>query len=475
MYRRTRIVATLGPSTDRPGVLEALLRHGLDVARINFSHGSAAEHIGRINHLRAVSANWPRPVAVLADLPGPKLRAILNAPLPLALHQEIRLARTPEADADLRVTEPELARDLQPGHRLLLDDGRLQCRTVRCEPDYVLLRVEVGGTLLPGKGVNLPDTPLSLPALTDRDHEALSVAAEAGVDWLALSFVRAPEAAQELRAAARRHRLAVPILAKIERPEGVARAVDIIAAFDGIMVARGDLGVEIPLEQVPLVQKQLIAQARASGKPVITATDMLDSMRGNPRPTRAEASDVANAVLDGSDAVMLSGETAVGDYPIEALACMDRIARAAEQQFAKTPQPELIVPRGQLDDHITLMTVTLAQDIQADAIVIPSYTGQTACLVARHRPRMPLVAPAPNPEIQRRLALVWGLRPVPMLSTPQTGEDRLESAVRSAFAFGAVSAGQRVVVLAAHAVEGGQRFPTIRVVRVGPDGRSTVP
>ena len=220
--------------------------------------------------------------------------------------------------------------EVRPGHRILLDDGRIQLEAGLVQPDRVLARVTVGGELLPNKGVNLPDTPLNIPALTDRDRQALEVAARAQVDWLALSFVRSPSAAGELRDEAARHGLHVPLLAKIERPEAVDQANMIIAMFDGIMVARGDLGVEIPLERVPTVQKKLIALARQAGKPVITATDMLDSMRNNPRPTRAEAGDVANAIYDGTDAVMLSGETAVGAYPVEAIACMDRIAVEAE-------------------------------------------------------------------------------------------------------------------------------------------------
>jgi pyruvate kinase len=475
MLRRTRIVATLGPATDRPGVLEAVLQAGVDVVRINFSHGSADDQRGRILRVRQLSRDCPRPIAVLADLPGPKLRVVLPAPLPLQVGHEVSLAADTATSADLHVTEPEVIHSVRPNHRILLDDGRLQLRAMRLDGARLISRVEVGGTLLPGKGLNLPDTPLTLPALTPRDRGALAVAAALGVDWLALSFVRSPEAARELRDANRQLGLDVPILAKIERPEAVASAREIIRAFDGIMVARGDLGVEIPLERVPPVQKRLIHQARAAGKPVITATDMLDSMRGNPRPTRAEVSDVANAVYDGTGAAMLSGETAVGQYPVEAVTCMDRIVREAESHLPHDAGQDVVIPRGEVDDHLTHVTCALAREIGADAIVAPTYSGRTPRLIARHRPRALIVAPAPQEAVVRRLALVWGLAPVLMEATLAPGQDRLDAAVRAAFERGAVRAGQLLVVMAGHPIEGGERIPTLRVVRVGEAGQSLTP
>ena len=473
MQRRTRIVATLGPATDAPGVLEGLFEAGLDVARVNYSHGSAAEHAERIGRCRRLSRDSPRPLAVLADLPGPKLRVLLAEPLQLETGQEVIIGSAAGVPGDLHVTEPEALAELRVGQRVLLDDGRLQLRATRSESSRIVLRVEAGGPLLPNKGINLPDTHLAIPALTPRDHEALAAAATAGVDWLALSFVRAPEAAQELREAARSLGLEVPVLAKIERPEAVERAREIVEAFDGIMVARGDLGVEIPLEHVPHVQKRLIALARAAGKPVVTATDMLDSMRTSPRPTRAEANDVANAVYDGTDALMLSGETAVGRYPREAVMWMDRIAREAEVHF-RDEDLDVVVPNDAVHDHMTHLTCALAREVRADAILAPTSSGRTARLVARHRPRVPVVAPSTE-AVGRRLALVWGVRPVPLGISPLPGEDRLELVVRAAFIHGAVRAGDRVVVLAEHAVERGERLPTIRVVRVGEGGRSFEP
>ena len=329
MQRRTRIVATLGPATDRPGVLEQLIDAGLDVARINFSHGAAADHENRVQQLRQLAKEHKRNVAILGDLPGPKLRANIKAAMDLQSGHTLTIARQNGAMADVVVTEPEALAKIAAGHRVLLDDGRLQARVRDVATAAVTIVIEVGGTLLPNKGINLPDTDLDIPAVTQRDRDAIGVALKAGVDWLALSFVRDPAAATELRGVLKTHGADVPILAKIERPEAIHKSAAIIDAFDGIMVARGDLGVEIALEKVPHVQKHLIEQARRAGKPVITATDMLDSMRKSPRPTRAEVSDVANAVYDGSDAVMLSGETAVGDFPVEALT-HERILTEAE-------------------------------------------------------------------------------------------------------------------------------------------------
>lgn len=475
MYRRTRIVATLGPATDRPGVLEGLLQGGLDVARVNFSHGTAAEQRGHIARVRELAATLSRPVAVLADLPGPKLRVVLDGPLSLIAGQEVTVALTAAAAAAIHITEPEALRNLAPGQRVLFDDGRMQLRARDVQNDVAKLLVEVGGTLLPGKGMNLPETTLALPAVTERDRAALAVAAAAGVDWLALSFVREASAAQELRQAARAHGLRVPVLAKIERPEAVRNAAEIIEAFDGIMVARGDLGVELPVEAVPPIQKRLIKMARERGKPVITATDMLDSMRHNPRPTRAEAGDVANAVYDGSDAVMLSGETSVGQYPLEALQTMAAIIREAEAQTDVDTGADIPLPERTLMDQVTAMTCALACDIQADAIIAPAYSGRTVRLLARHRPRMPIVVPVIHETVHRQLALVWGLCPILYVPGMHGGLDRLDEAVRIAHAAGAVQEGSRIVAIAGHVTEGAERYPTVRVVRVGPGGRPNEP
>ena len=477
MSRRTKIVATLGPATDTPDVLDAVLRAGVDVARVNFSHGAADEHIGRVQRFREAAKRVGKFVAVLADLPGPKLRVKMAALRFLNAGDTVTfsLTDTPVDISDLVITEPEMLADVRPGHRMLLDDGRLQLEAGETKDGRVFARVTVGGTLHPNKGLNLPDTPLTMPALTDRDHKAILVAAKAGVDWVAVSFVRGPEAADEVRGACGAAGMKVPVLAKIERPEAVGRAGAIVAAFDAIMVARGDLGVELPLERVPTVQKTLIAEARAAGKPVITATDMLDSMRNNPRPTRAEASDVANAIFDGTDAVMLSGETAVGSYPVEAVACMSRIATETEAHLHRARPSGVYDASGDdIDDPITLAACSLADEVNAAAIVTPTLSGRTAKLVARHRPRASVVAVAPTDAVLQRLALVWGITPVRM--TPVApGGDRMATAVHDAFAAGTVKAGERVVVLAGHPIAGGPRFPTLRVVRVDASGASCEP
>jgi pyruvate kinase len=472
--RRTRIVATIGPATDRPEVLEAILEAGVNVARVNLSHGTAEENCRRVAQLRQAARQLGRQVAVLADLPGPKLRAVLPAPLALYPGKEVTLAAAPAVSADIYVTEPKPLNHVQPGKLILLDDGRLQLQAVRLEGQRLVARVNVGGTLLPKKGVNLPDTPLGIPALTARDREALAVAAAAQVDWLGLSFVRGPEAAAELREAAAAHGLHVPVLAKIELPEAVDHAAAIIEAFDGVMMDRGDLGVEIPLERVPYLQKKLINLARAAGKPFITATDMLDSMRTNPRPTRAESNDVANAVYDGTDAIMLSGETAAGQYPVEAVSYMDRIARETEAHLADDDR-DVVVPHGPITDRITQIACTLAREAGANVIIAPTHTGHTPRLVARHRPRAVIVAPTPDNAVARKLALVWGVIPIPMPTRATPGEDWLELATKAAFAHDAIHEGDLAVGVAGHLVEGGKKAPTIRLVRVGPRGSSCAP
>ena len=418
MSRRTRIVATLGPATDSPEILREVLLAGVDVARINFSHGNAEEHLKRIDLLRKTAAEIGRNVAVLADLPGPKLRVKIPEPRDLVVGQEIGFRIEGDPAGDLTITEPEMLHDVQSGHRVLLDDGRLQLIVVRVDKQRIVCKVTVGGKLLPNKGLNLPDTPLTIPALTDRDREAIAVAAKGGIDWLALSFVRKPEAATELREAAKKEGLDVPVLAKLERPEAVERAAEIIAAFDGVMVARGDLGVEIPLERVPTAQKRMIALARAAGKPVITATDMLDSMRQNPRPTRAEAGDVANAIYDGTDAVMLSGETAVGQFPVESVACMSRIAREAESHLVELGHSaELRLAEMSVDDHITQTVVELADrvrgggDYHADAFRKDGpLVGPSPSESPHHRPGAERGGAAANGH---RLGLATGLDELP--------------------------------------------------------------
>jgi len=480
MPRRTKIVATLGPATDSPEILDAILRAGVDVVRINFSHGTGEEQLRRIARLRESASRVGKPVAVLADLPGPKLRVRLTEARVLSPGDRVRfsLSDTPGDAADLVLTEPEVLHDVRPGQRMLLDDGRLQLEAMTVRAGCLEAKVAIGGVLLPNKGLNLPDTPLTIASVTPRDRAALEVAAKAGVDWVAVSFVRSAAAAAEVRRAMAEVGLDAPVLAKIERPEAVDHVPTIVAAFDAVMVARGDLGVELPLERVPTVQKRVIAEARAAGKPVITATDMLDSMRSNPRPTRAEASDVAHAIFDGTDAVMLSGETAVGKYPVESVDCMHRIAMEAEECLHRSEVSvklkSLAVRPSDLEDPITLAACTLAREIDAAAIVAPTVTGRTADFVARYRPWARIIATSPSQAVLRRLALVWGVQAVAMTGV-SVGHDRIDRAIRDAFQAGAVRIGETIIVIAGHPIEGGPKHPTIRVVRVGPDGQSEEP
>ena len=477
--RRTRIVATLGPSTDSEERLRALLEAGMDVARINCSHGAAEEHILRMDRLRAIAREMGRNIAFLGDLPGPKLRVFLAKDRALAVGDTVSFSLTDKAVSadDLTITEPEMLREVKPGDRILLDDGRLQMVAAEKTKDRLFAKVKVGGLLLPKKGLNLPDTPLTIPALTDADGVAIDFLAKNGCDWLALSFVRSAEAAGDLRSAAQSRGLKCPLLAKMERPEAVEHAEAIIKAFDGIMVARGDLGVEIPLERVPTVQKRLIGLARSYGKPVITATDMLDSMRKNPRPTRAEASDVANAIYDGTDAVMLSGETAAGDYPIESVLCMAQIALEAETHLSELGDlaNHFLVKGDSVDDIVTVEVCELANRLKVDAIVTPTLTGRIARLIARHRPKAMIVAPSPTSDVVRQMALSWGLQPVHMIYCRRAGDDRMSTAIQHSFKAGVLKEGMRIIVLAGHPIEGGDYMPTIRLLKIGPDGKPGEP
>lgn len=480
--RRTRIIATLGPSTDTLEQLEALLSSGVDVARINFSHGTADDHIRRIRAWRQAAAKTGRIAGVLADLPGPKLRLLLPAPVSLQSGDWIYLTGGDDWQSLSHVvgmTEPEVLAEIRPGQRLLVDDGRMQWEAAGWAGRWLAVRVAVGGVLSPNKGLNLPDTRLSLPAVTERDRRALEVAAVEKVDWVALSFVRHAAAAEAARAACAAVGLEALLLAKIERPEAVEQIESLLQAFDGIMVARGDLGVEIPLEQVPMVQKRLIAWARAAARPVIIATDMLDSMRSNPRPTRAEVSDVANAICDGADAVMLSGETAVGQYPVDAVRYMVRIAEETERHMrangvalgGDVPAPPTLQAS---EESLTATACRLAVEEKATALIIPTVTGRTARLIARHRPWVRIIAVASRQSILQQLTLSWGVTGV-LMRPVIAGQDRMAAAIADAFAAGVVTPGERVVVMAGHPVEGGPRYPTLRLLRVGPTGQPTEP
>jgi pyruvate kinase len=482
MARRAKIVATLGPATDPPGVLESLIAAGLDVARLNFSHVEDEETpLRRIAAVREVAAKLGRVVAVLADLPGPKLRVKIPSARMIVAGETAHfpLEGVEPREHDIPITDPEVLTDLKPGDRMLIDDGKLQLRVVGVADGRLTAEVTVGGPLKENKGLNLPDTVVSIPSVTERDHFALGICAKTEIDWLAMSFVRGPASADELRAVARTFGLGgVPIVAKIERPEAVGRAAEIVVAFDGVMVARGDLGVELPFETLPPIQKAIIAAARLAGKPVITATEMLESMTKNPRPTRAEVSDVANAVFDGTDAVMLSAETSVGEYPCEAVRTMANIAEEAERAMRQKEGSYRpggnFQPGDTIEDSLALAACQLAGEVAAAAIVTPSVSGRTARMLARYRPAARIVAPVPNEAVLRQLALVWGVEPV-LMGPLKPGDGRMTASIRVALKAGVVRVGDRAVVFAGHPIEGESRMPTLRVVKVGEGGASVEP
>jgi pyruvate kinase len=410
---RTKIVATLGPASSDRQVLGAMVDAGLDVVRLNFSHGERADHLARFALAREVAAEHGRNVAILMDLQGPKIRVgvvgqdgiRLDPGADCVLVVGTEHARPPE----IPIVYPRLAADVKQGDQILLDDGAIGLRVAAVEGDRVRCQVVRGGVVRSRKGVNLPGVAVSAPSLTDKDRADLATAVEAGADYVALSFVRRPDDVADAKQAIADLGGDTPVVAKLERPEAMGCLDEILDAADAVMVARGDLGVELAVEKVPPLQKEIIARANSLGVPVITATQMLESMVASARPTRAEASDVANAIFDGTDALMLSQETAVGSYPVEAVATMGRIAREAEAtpHLAHPPPPAT----GALDVTATVCkaAVQIATDLGARAIVAFSESGATARFVSRFRPRVPILGLTPHKTTRRRMALYWGV------------------------------------------------------------------
>ena len=412
MKRRAKIVCTLGPATSSPERVRELVRAGMDVARLNLSHGSREDHAAVYREVRAASDEAGRAVAVLVDLQGPKIRLGTfkdgAAMLETGATFDITTAPCPDGDAKRAGTTYEaLARDVTVGDTVLIDDGRVRLRVEETDGTTVRLTVLEGGRISNHKGINLPGVRVSAPCMSEKDREDLRFALSLRVDLIALSFVREPSDLAEVHAVMDECGARLPVIAKIEKPEAVDRLGPIVRAFDGLMVARGDLGVEIPLEQVPLVQKRCVRLAREHGKPVIVATQMLDSMITASAPTRAEASDVANAVLDGADALMLSGETSVGAHPIGAVETMARIIEAAESQ-GLMGVPSIKRRPETRPEAIAINALRIAEDLHAVAIVAFTETGATARHMAVHRHPMPLLAVTTRPEVRSQLALVWG-------------------------------------------------------------------
>ncbi len=448
--RRTKIIATLGPSSSTPEVLSRLFLAGADVFRLNFSHGSHDDHAARIAMIRDLESQHDHPIGILADVQGPKLRVgrFGGGRIQLQTGQAFTLDLNPTPGDARRVNlpHPEIIKAASIGTTLLLDDGKLRLRITRVREDHLETVVTVGGPLSDRKGVNVPDILLPIPALTVKDREDMAFALEHGVEYIGLSFVQRPDDVAEAREIAAGRAW---IMSKLEKPQALENLDAIVALSDAVMVARGDLGVELPPEEVPLAQKRIVRAARQMGKPVVVATQMLESMISAPAPTRAEASDVATAVFDGADAVMLSAETAAGQYPFEAVNIMDRIVARVEQDpgwragiDASRPAPERSVA-----DAISAAARQVAHTIEATAICAFTASGSTALRAARERPEAPIIGLTPTASIARRMALVWGVHPV---VTPETHSmtETVVKATRIAQQEGFAAHGHDIVVIA---------------------------
>jgi pyruvate kinase len=471
MSRRAKIVCTLGPATSSPEQVNALVEAGMDVARLNFSHGAHEDHATAYRLVREASDRTGRAVAVLADLQGPKIRlgTFADGPVTWVTGSQvcITVEDVPGTAARVSTTYKQLADDARVGDRLLVDDGNLALTVVAVEgPDVFCLVVE-GGTVSNNKGLSLPGVAVSVPAMSEKDEADLRFALHMSVDLVALSFVRSPADAELVREIMRQEDIEVPVIAKLEKPEAVENLEAIVEAFDGIMVARGDLGVELPLEQVPLVQKRAVQAARERNKPVIVATQMLESMINSSRPTRAEASDVANAVLDGADAVMLSGETSVGKYPIGAVRTMERIIDAVESDEGARV-PEVVRRSRSRSGAIVRAAKDVAETMDVKALATFTQTGDTARRLAALHPRQPLLAFTVDARVRSQLALSWGVETFLVPSVQHT-DDMVRQVDFSLLSIGRLREGDRVVVVAGSPPNTVGSTNLIRVHEVGTD------
>ncbi len=470
--RRTKIVCTIGPSIDTVDMIEKLIEAGMDVARLNLSHGNSEDHIRRLEMIRDVSSRIERSVGFLYDTRGPEVRTgdLKEDFVTLDDGSEIILT-TEEVLGDksrVGVTYPNLHRDLKPGCAVLIDDGLIVLEVKKISGRDIYCRILHGGKLRSYKGLNTPGTRINLPAISDEDHQDIIKALEYEVDFLAASFTRNAEDVLEIRRLIEEHCGSILILAKIESREGVDNFDEILEVSDGIMVARGDLGVEIPPEEVPLLQKSFITKCNRAGKPVITATQMLDSMIRNPSPTRAEASDVANAIFDGTDAVMLSGETAIGRFPIEAVETMSRIASHTENALE---YKNILQERGEsveetVTDAISYSTCHIAQQLNADAIITATQSGHTARMVSKYKPRAPIVAVTSNRKVARSLTLTWGVQAL-VCPPAKSTDDMFANAVHASLQEKMITDGNLVVITAGVPVGVSGTTNLLRVETVG--------
>ena len=451
--RKTKIVCTLGPATDREGVLRQMLQAGMNVARFNFSHGSYDEHQRRLDQLVALREELHLPVAAMLDTKGPevRLRSFQNGPVQLKTGQSFTLTTddVPGDESRCSITYAQLPQDVKPGNTILLDDGLVRLTVLETTEREIRCRVENDGVMKDKKGVNVPGVSLSMPYMNQRDREDILFGIRQGFDFIAASFVRSAADIREIRHILDKNHSRIRIIAKIENQEGVSNLADILSVADGIMVARGDMGVEIDFTEIPAIQKNIIAQCVAAGKPVITATQMLDSMIENPRPTRAEITDVANAIYDGTSAIMLSGETAAGRYPVEAVKTMAAIASRTEADInyfgrMRNMTPDIRLGIGGATAHAACTTAT---DTNASAIITVTKSGATPRLISRFRPETPIIACVMDEPVQRQLSLTWGVRPL-IMPYVQSTDEMIEGSVAVAQAAGLIHDGEIAVVTA---------------------------
>jgi pyruvate kinase len=450
--RRTKIVCTIGPSSESPQTLETLIQSGMNVARLNFSHGTREEHLRKIENIRQISGRMKQPVAILQDLSGPKIRVgkVKEGGVELRRGENFFLTNQ-EIMGDERgvsVNYPPLPDEVKPGDTILLSDGTIELQVLKSDGRKIQCRVMVGGVLTSQKGVNFPTRSILASAFTEKDHQDLLFGIQHGVDLIGLSYVKEAADIKEVKRFLEKESADIPVIAKIERKEALEHIDEILLASDGIMVARGDLGMETPLEKIPNVQKMLIRKANALGKPVITATQMLRSMVDHTQPTRAEVTDVVNAIYDGTDAIMLSEETASGQFPVESVQMMAKIALAAEEEF---PFDQFLKreTKGGMDlpQALSHATSLLADEVKAVAIVTPTESGSTARWVSRLRPRQPILALSRHLSTIRRLNLCWGVYPVLAPEWKDT-DDMLERSKKMPQELGLASPGDRVIVIA---------------------------
>jgi len=474
--RRVRILATLGPASSDSATIRKLFEAGADVFRINMSHTSHDKMRELITTIRNVESSYNRPIGILVDLQGPKLRlgTFKDGAAPLANGQNFVLDSDPAPGDKTRVylPHPEILRALKPGDALLIDDGKLRLIAEETSHERAVTRVVIGGRISDRKGVSLPDTDLAVSAMTAKDHADLAAALDAGTDWIALSFVQRADDVHEARRIVRGR---AAIMSKIEKPQAIERLEAIMDASDAIMVARGDLGVEMPVERVPGLQKQMTRLARRAGKPVIIATQMLESMIASPVPTRAEVSDVATAVFEGADAVMLSAESAAGKYPSEAVMMMDHIGEEVERDptFGSVIDAQRPAPEATAGDAIADAARQIAETLGLPAIICWTSSGSTAMRVARERPSCPIVAITPNAVVARKLALLWGVHCV-VAEDAHDPDDMIQRAGRIAYRDGFCKAGERVIVVAGVPFGTPGTTNMVRIATIGSDSDANI-